>query len=140
MSEKAIRKGAFARLARAKLAAHGVPSCAEATAEQWYHAVVAAAKDWLSRRESTFRERTRRGRYKRVAYLCMEFLVGRSFMENLEALGVCDELREELSAYGLSLEDLYKNESDPALGNGGLGRLAACFLDSLSALSYPAIG
>ena len=140
MVDKTIKAGAFARLVRAKLSAHGVPAPANATKEQWYTATVAAAKELLARRAAAFRERARLGGHKRVAYLCMEFLVGRSFIENLEALGVCDELSAELSRYGLSLSDLYASESDPGLGNGGLGRLAACFLDSLSALSYPAIG
>lgn len=140
MSEKGIKKGAFARLVRAKLSSYGAASFANATKEQWYTAVVAAAKELLARREKAFHDRARLGGYKRVAYLCMEFLVGRSFIENLEALGVTAELSEELSAYGLAIGDLYENETDPGLGNGGLGRLAACFLDSLSALSYPAIG
>ena len=140
MSEKTVKKGAFARLVRAKLSAHGVPSCADATREQWYIAIVSAAKDWLARREKAFRDRARFGGHKRVVYLCMEFLVGRSFIENLESLGVYGEIREELARYGFSMDDIYAVESDPGLGNGGLGRLAACFLDSLSALSYPAIG
>ena len=140
MVDKTIKAGAFARLVRAKLAAHGAPTPANATKEQWYAATVAAAKEILARRAAIFRERARLGGHKRVAYLCMEFLVGRSFIENLEVLGVCDELSAELSRYGLTLSELYSLESDPGLGNGGLGRLAACFLDSLSALSYPAIG
>ena len=140
MSEKTIKKGAFVRLVRAKLAAHGVASAKDASCGQWYAAVVIAAKEMLARRERSFRERARLGEHKRVVYLCMEFLVGRSLIENLEALGVCREISEELAQYGFAIADLYENESDPGLGNGGLGRLAACFLDSLSALSYPAIG
>ena len=140
MNDNGIKKGAFARLVRAKLAAQGVASYSNASTAQWYLAAVAAANDWLARRAQAFGERARLGGHKRVAYLCMEFLVGRSFIENLEALGVCEELSEELSRYGLSLDEVYALEADPGLGNGGLGRLAACFLSSLSALSYHAIG
>ncbi|HSP16528.1 MAG TPA: glycogen/starch/alpha-glucan phosphorylase [Thermoanaerobaculia bacterium] len=77
---------------------------------------------------------------KRVYYLSMEFLVGRLLGNNLTNLGIYDEARAIVSELGADLEELQSLESDAALGNGGLGRLAACFLDSLATLDYPGFG
>ena len=130
----------FGRLIRTKLHTRGVTSPEEATAAQWYSATVLAARDLLEEKHREFSARTEAVRGKKVAYLCMEFLVGRSLLGNLEALGVRGETEEELARFGHSLSELFELERDPGLGNGGLGRLAACFLASLSELSYPAIG
>ena len=75
---------------------------------------------------------------KRVYYLSLEFLIGRSMDNALLNLGVKDTYREAISKLGFRLEDLVDEETDAALGNGGLGRLAACFMDSLATLDYPA--
>jgi len=72
--------------------------------------------------------------------MCMEFLVGKSLKNNLYNLQIEDEVSEALKEYNVSLEDLYIIEKDPGLGNGGLGRLAACFMDSLATQNYPATG
>jgi glycogen phosphorylase len=77
---------------------------------------------------------------KRVYYLSMEFLVGRLLGNNLTNLGIYDEARAIVGELGADLEELQSLESDAALGNGGLGRLAACFLDSLATLDYPGFG
>ena len=77
---------------------------------------------------------------KRVYYLSMEFLMGRSLLNALNNLGVVDQYTEALREMGYQLEDLIQKERDAALGNGGLGRLAACFLDSMATLSLPAWG
>ena len=76
----------------------------------------------------------------RVYYLSLEYLPGRLLENNLLALGLYREFEKALVGLGLSLKDLVEQEDDMALGNGGLGRLAACFLDSLSTLNYPSIG
>ncbi|MBQ1229742.1 MAG: glycogen/starch/alpha-glucan phosphorylase, partial [Clostridia bacterium] len=76
----------------------------------------------------------------RVYYMCMEFLLGRSLKTNICNLGLDAAYEQALSEMGFSLEDLYECEPDAGLGNGGLGRLAACFMDSLSSLDYPATG
>ncbi len=77
---------------------------------------------------------------KRLYYLSMEFLLGQLLHQNLLALGVLDEAREALDSLGLRFEDVARIEPDTGLGNGGLGRLAACFLESLASLEYPAYG
>ncbi|EFA85934.1 glycogen phosphorylase 1 [Heterostelium album PN500] len=77
---------------------------------------------------------------KRVYYLSMEFLMGRTLQNAIYNMGLNDEYHNALLELGFELEDLYEEEKDAALGNGGLGRLAACFMDSLATLKYPAWG
>jgi starch phosphorylase len=77
---------------------------------------------------------------KRVYYFSLEFLLGRMLQNALVNLDLQKQYKDALMEIGYSLEDLYEEEIDPALGNGGLGRLAACFLDSLAALEIPAWG
>jgi len=79
-------------------------------------------------------------RPKTVHYLSMEYLLGRLMLNNLIATGLLDTAREAMQQLGLNLDTIVEEESDPGLGNGGLGRLAACFLDSLATLDYPAYG
>ena len=77
---------------------------------------------------------------KSVYYLSMEFLLGRSLANNLQNLGLYSVMDEAFAAIGLQLTDVLEAEPDAALGNGGLGRLAACFLDSLASLDMPGFG
>jgi len=77
---------------------------------------------------------------KRVAYLSLEFLIGRSLQNAIVNLGLEDTFGQAMRNLGYILEDLYEEEQDAGLGNGGLGRLAACFLDSLASMDYPAWG
>ncbi len=77
---------------------------------------------------------------KRVYYLSMEFLMGRALGNNLTNLGIYDEAKSVVSELGADLEEIETTEPDAALGNGGLGRLAACFLDSLATLDLPGFG
>jgi len=77
---------------------------------------------------------------KRVAYLSLEYLLGRLLQNSIVNLGLEDNFSQAMKNLGYVLEDLYEEENDPGLGNGGLGRLAACFLDSLATLDYPAWG
>ena len=77
---------------------------------------------------------------KRVYYLSLEFLLGRAMQNSLINLRLEKNYGDALMDIGYKLEELYEEENDPALGNGGLGRLAACFLDSLATLNYPAWG
>ena len=111
----------------------------------------ATPRDWLQATEYAVRERlierwtaTMRSYYdgdaKRVYYLSMEFLPGRMLENSLLNLGIYDETRNALEDLGLDLTQLVEIEPDPGLGNGGLGRLAACFLDSMATLSLPGYG
>lgn len=77
---------------------------------------------------------------KRVYYLSAEFLLGRSLRNNFQSVGLLDEARSALAEMGIDFAELEEIEPDAGLGNGGLGRLAACFLDSLATLGYPAYG
>lgn len=112
----------------------------EATEEQIYKSVVLTVKDILTQKRSDFKVDTKKQRGKKIYYLCMEFLIGRSLRNNLRNLGIADTYGEVLSEFGFSLDEIYNLEPDPGLGNGGLGRLAACFMDSLTTLDYPATG
>lgn len=111
-----------------------------ATEKQMYKAVIMTVKDILAEKRGVFKEETKRQKAKKTYYLCMEFLIGPSLMNNLRNLGLEDTYRKVLSEIGYDLNKIAKSEPDPALGNGGLGRLAACFMDSLTTLGYPATG
>ena len=112
----------------------------EATPQQVFQAVAYAVKDeiideWIA----THKEYTKQD-VKTVYYLSMEFLMGRALGNNIINLCARDEVKEALSELGFDLNAIEDQEPDAALGNGGLGRLAACFLDSLATLGYPAYG
>ncbi len=77
---------------------------------------------------------------RQAYYLSAEFLEGRSLLNNLVNLGIYDEAKEAMASFGYNLTDILEEETDPALGNGGLGRLAACFLDSCATLNLPVTG
>ncbi len=123
-----------------KLSRYFGVTAADATQSQIYKSVVLAVKDMLGSRSAEFKAAVKKQRAKRVYYLCMEFLVGRQLKNNLENLGLAEEFRTILDEMGCSLDSLYEYDPDPALGNGGLGRLAACYMDALSACDYPATG
>jgi len=111
-----------------------------ATDEQCYKAVALVVRDMMSKGRMEFKANAEKTHTKQIYYLCMEFLLGRSLKNSLFNLGVEDDFREALSGMGLKLDALYEQEPDAGLGNGGLGRLAACFMDSLATLGYPATG
>ncbi len=123
-----------------KLSRHFGCSTKEATRDQLYKAAALTVKDILTDKRAQFRNKVNENGAKRVYYMCMEFLLGRSLKTNLCNLGLQETYRKALAAYDTDLEDLYECEPDAGLGNGGLGRLAACFMDSLSSLDYPATG
>lgn len=125
---------------RETLSVHFGTTVRDASHEQLYKACAMILRNILMEKRSVFRHKVRAQDEKQVYYLCMEFLVGRSLKNNLYNLGLTDEFRKVLKEYGTDLEDLYEQEPDPGLGNGGLGRLAACFMDSLATLGYGATG
>ena len=112
----------------------------DANKEQVYKATILSVKDILTQKRSNFKHKVRDEHAKKVYYLCMEFLLGRSLKNNLLKLGIADEYTEILKEFGFDIEEIYEMEPNPGLGNGGLGRLAACFMDSLTSLNYPADG
>ncbi len=113
-----------------------------ATRRDLYDALSIAVREELAERWLATLRRITQARVKRLYYLSMEFLLGRSLVNALSCLdqGLIDETRVTLRSFGHELEEVAAEEEDPGLGNGGLGRLAACFLDSLATLGYAAVG
>ncbi len=112
----------------------------EATQQQVFQAVAYAVKDDIIDRWIATHKEYEKENVKTVYYLSMEFLMGRALGNNLINLTFYDEIKEALAELGFDLNVIEDQEPDAALGNGGLGRLAACFLDSLATLGYPAYG
>ncbi len=128
-------------LITSKLSRYFGVSPKEATKEQIYKAVVMCIKDMLLEKRSAFNKKYRAKNGKRVYYLCMEFLLGQSLKNNAYNLSIKDAFDNALKMnFNCSMDDLYEFEPDAGLGNGGLGRLAACFLDALASQNYPAMG
>ena len=115
-------------------------SLKNATDEQCYKAVALCVRDLMEKGRSEFTAAAEKTGTKQIYYLCMEFLLGRSLKNSLYNLGLEEDYREALAGMGLRLDALYEQEPDAGLGNGGLGRLAACFLDAMATLGYPATG
>ena len=112
----------------------------KASDELFYKASALVLLDIMNERRTKFVEETEKNEAKSVYYLSMEFLMGRSFKNTLFNLDLTDNFTKALSKYKVKIDKLYELEPDAGLGNGGLGRLAACFLDSLSSCGYPAMG
>ena len=112
----------------------------EATPQMIYQAVAYAVKDDIIDRWIETHKVYKKQNVKKVYYLSMEFLIGRLLGNNILSLGYYPQIKEALDEMGFDMNFIEDQERDPALGNGGLGRLAACFLDSLSTLGYPAYG
>ncbi len=115
-------------------------SPADATDEQFYKAVAMIVRDRLSTQNSEFRHIADGQDSKQIYYLCMEFLMGRSLRNNLYNLGLVETFDAALDSMGVKLEKLYEQEPDAGLGNGGLGRLAACYLDGLATNGFQSMG
>ena len=111
-----------------------------ATDEQFYKAVAMIVRDELSKKNSDFRHTAEGQDSKEIYYLCMEFLMGRSLKNNLYNLGLTETFDKALSSMGVKLDNLYEQEPDAGLGNGGLGRLAACYLDGLATTGFQSMG
>ena len=113
-----------------------------ATQRDIYDALSLAVREELAARWLATQQRVAQAGVKRVCYLSVEFLLGRTLVNGLSALdgSLVQEARDVLAELGFDLDRVAEEEIDPGLGNGGLGRLAACFLDSLATLQYPAVG
>ena len=115
-------------------------TASSATYEQFYRALAMILTEMMAQKRSDFNVRADASDTKRVYYLSMEFLMGRSLKNSLFNLNLTKTVESALKDYGVSLEKLYDCEPDAGLGNGGLGRLAACYLDGLATQGYPARG
>lgn len=111
-----------------------------ANSNQVYRALCVVIRDMLLNKRNSFINEVTKGNKKQVYYMCMEFLVGKSLRNNLYNLKLESDAEKALKKYNVTLNELYDIEKDPGLGNGGLGRLAACFMDSMATQGYPAIG
>ncbi|HYP18219.1 MAG TPA: glycogen/starch/alpha-glucan phosphorylase, partial [Opitutus sp.] len=111
-----------------------------ATPRDWWIATGLATRDRIHERMIETQAVHNNENVRRVYYFSMEYLMGRLFESNLLATGLTEDAREALKSLGVDFDAVREAEVDMGLGNGGLGRLAACFLDSLSTLDYPALG
>lgn len=111
-----------------------------ASPNDWWVATCLSVRDRVMERSTQTRSLHRASGARRVHYLSLEYLMGRLLENNLRNSGLYDSTKEALASMGKDLDGLLQNEPDMGLGNGGLGRLAACFMDSLSTLNLPAIG
>jgi len=111
-----------------------------ASKRQVYEAMMRSVRDILMEKKFSYEQTLKQTRQKRTYYMSMEFLVGRTLRNNLFNLGMEKEAKEFLSENNFSLDEIYNMEPDPGLGNGGLGRLAACYLDALTSNEYPVTG
>ena len=112
----------------------------QASDDFFYKASALVLMDLMREDRHKFRKKTGEKEAKQVYYLSMEFLMGRSFKNTVFNLGLEETMTEALKGFGVKIDNLYELEPDAGLGNGGLGRLAACFLDGLTAGGYPAMG
>ncbi|MBR6241955.1 MAG: glycogen/starch/alpha-glucan phosphorylase, partial [Ruminococcus sp.] len=112
----------------------------EASDKQVYHVLSAIIVDILGAKRQSFVNHTHSVGGKQVYYLSMEFLMGRSLKTSIYNLELADDITAFLKEYDINLEKIYEYEPDAGLGNGGLGRLAACYLDGLATEGFPAMG
>ena len=111
-----------------------------ASEHDWFKATALATRDYVTRHWMDSTSRTYREGSKRVYYFSLEFLIGRQLFDALGNLGLIETARQALQDLGVDLDRLRKREADPGLGNGGLGRLAACYLEAMSTMRIPAHG
>ena len=112
----------------------------DASQRDWFLATALAVRDRIVQGWQNSYHATNAGGTKRVYYMSLEFLIGRLMFDALTNLGLTEPMREALAGLGVDLDALREIEPDAALGNGGLGRLAACFMESMATLAVPAYG
>ncbi len=137
---KNITKKALEELIRAKLSHLFGVEPEDATNDQFYRVLSIISRDMVRDIRRDFNTESKEAGQKKVYYLCMEFLMGRSLKNTLYNLNMTETARKVLDGFGVKLDKLYDCEPDAGLGNGGLGRLAACYLDALANQGYRGMG
>lgn len=135
-----ITPSSLASLIEKKLSHNFGVTPEQASNELFYKACVLSLLEIMNERRAASKKERAESQAKIVYYMSMEFLMGRSFKTNLYNLDLTETMEKALKKFDVKLEKLYDFEPDAGLGNGGLGRLAACFLEALSSGSYPAMG
>ena len=133
--KESIKKSIIGKLQR-----YNGRTLSDATDQQIYHAVASTVRDQIMQKWVAYREKDKQSDGKRLYYLSVEFLTGRSLHCNILNLCSQDNYQQAIEELGLDWRRIFKEEPEPGLGNGGLGRLAACFMDSLASLTLPAMG
>ncbi len=138
--DKKITKKQIEEMLSSKLSHFFGVSPEDATDEQFYRALSIIVRDMVRDSRREFDKLTNEKGQKRIYYLCMEFLMGRTLKNTLYNLNLTETARGALASFGVKLDKLYDCEPDAGLGNGGLGRLAACYLDALANQGYNGMG
>ncbi len=133
--KESIKKSILGKLQR-----YNGRTLSDATDQQIYFAVASTVRDQIMQKWVAYREKDKHSQGKRLYYLSVEFLTGRSLHCNILNLCSQENYQQALEELGLDWRRIFQEEPEPGLGNGGLGRLAACFIDSLASLSLPAMG
>ena len=139
-TENEKQKEILRQSVQGKLARYFGVTPTEADPDMIYRAVAMTVKDLLSQKRADNKKQLRAQKPKRIYYLCMEFLVGKTLCNNLRNLGLYDAMESLLWEMGYPIATILEREPDPGLGNGGLGRLAACYMDALTTQNYAAMG
>jgi len=140
MAETNYTKQTMKEAIETKLRRHFGCEIAEATRENLFRSCALVLRDIMATRLVETENRIDRNDEREVHYMSLEFLMGRSFLNNAYNLGVYDVMQETLLELGVNMTDFLETEPDAGLGNGGLGRLAACYLDSMASLGLAATG
>ena len=133
-------KREFEKLLKDKLTSECNVTLDTASADQIYRCLASVTRQIMSDRQKQFQSKVLGQGKKQVYYLCMEFLMGRSLRTSLFNLGLNEVAESVLADADVKIDTIYEQEPDAGLGNGGLGRLAACYLDSMTTLEIPATG